>query len=131
MGSKLCDVRIRHLINDVAVIDNDFPFTEWHKKWANRHTLAGKIYTSVTMRYFIDLESIFFFKVTPTLIQGAFEISFQQDNIFAILSPINVGIIDVLIQFPKSDAKLTLGSKDPAGEHQHSQVASPQPDLFV
>ena len=65
------------------------------------------------------------------MIQGAFEISFQQDDIFAILSPINVEIIDVLIQFPKSDAKLTLGSRDPAGDHQHSQVASPQPDLFV
>ena len=115
----------------MAVIDNDFPFTEWHKKWANRHMLPGKIYTSVTMRYFIELESIFFFKVTPTMIQGAFEISFQQDNIFAILPPMNVGIIDVLIQFPKTDNKIDSRIEGPAGEHQHSQVASPQPDLFV
>ena len=90
VGSKLCDVRLRHLIKDVAVIDNNFPFTDWHKKWANRHTLSGKINTSVVVRFFMDHESIFFFKVTPTMIQGAFEISFQQDGIVAILSPIDM-----------------------------------------
>ena len=74
-----------------------------------------------------DHESIFFFKVTPTMIQGAFEISFQQDGIVAILSPIDIGIIDVLIQSPKNDAKLTT-TRDPTAERQHSQVASPQPD---
>ena len=81
----------------MTVIDNDFPFTDWHKKWANQHTLPGKINTSVVLRFFMDHESISFFKITPTMIQGAFEISSQQDGIVAIISPIDIGIIDVLI----------------------------------
>ena len=129
VGSKLCDVKLRHLIKDVAVIDNDFPFTDWHKKWANRHTLSGKINTSVVVRFFIDHESIFFFKVTPTMIQRAFEISFQQDSIAAILSPIDIGVIDVLIQSPKNDAKLT--TRDPASERQYSKVVILQYNSFV
>ena len=32
VGSKLRNVRLRHLIKDVTVIDNDFPLTDWHKK---------------------------------------------------------------------------------------------------
>ena len=79
------------------MIDNDFFFTDLQKKCGNQHTLPGKINTSVVVRFFMDHESISFFKITPTMIQGAFEISSQQDGIVAIISPIDIGIIDVLI----------------------------------
>ena len=62
------------------------------------------------------------------MIQRSFETSFQQDSIVVIISPIYTGIIDVLIRSPKDDAKLTPGSNDLTGEHQHSQVV---PDSFV
>ena len=63
------------------------------------------------------------------MIQRAFEISFQQDSIAAILSPIDIGVIDVLIQSPKNDAKLT--TRDPASKRQYSKVVILQHDSFV
>ena len=73
----------------------------------------------------MEHESIFFCKVTLTMTQEAFEISFQHYGIVAILSPIDIGIIGVLIQSLKKKAKLTLELKDPTGERQSFQVASP------
>ena len=99
------------------MIDNDFLFTDLQKKCGNQHTLPGKINTSVVVRFFVDHESIFFCKVTPTMTQEEFEISFQQYGIVAILSPVDTRIIGVLIQSLKKNAKLTLELKDPIGEH--------------
>ena len=48
--------------------------------------------------------------------QEEFEISFQQYGIVAILSPVDTGIIGVLIQSLKKNAKLRLELKDPIGE---------------
>ena len=59
-------------MKDVVVIDNDFLFTDLHKKCGNQHTLPGKINTLVVVRFFMEYESIFFCKVTLTMTQEAF-----------------------------------------------------------
>lgn len=91
------------MMTNFTVIDDNFPFSDWHNEWENRQTLLDKNDTSGAVRFFLDNESMFFFKVTPKMIQGAFETSFQQGSIAAIPSPIDIEIIDMLIQSPKGD----------------------------
>ena len=91
------------MMTNFNVIDDNFLFSDWHNEWENRQTLLDKKTRQVSRRFVLDNERMFFFKVTPKMIHGAFETFFQQGSIAAIPSPIDIGIMDMLIQSPKGD----------------------------
>ena len=106
VGTLIRDVKLRHLIKFVDVIDNTLPLPDWHNEWLKNHgELSPKIDKSTIVRFYLDHDNMFFFKVSPKMIELTINDSFQRDSVVAMASPVELGMLDVFIQPPKEDMK--------------------------
>ena len=107
VGTSIREVKLRHLLRLVDVIDNTQSGPEWHKKWEEENVnISPKIDKSTIARFDLEHDNLFSFKVHPKTIEKVINNSSQKDSIVAIAATTEMRMIDVVIQPPKEDMKL-------------------------
>ena len=71
------------------------------QKWEEKNgNISHKINKSIIVKFYLEHDNLFYFKVNPNTIEKAINNSFQKDSIVAIAAPIEMGMIDMLIRSP-------------------------------